>query len=84
MPTYLVESDLRRGSLVMLALREREPVRAAMEAVWRALPPLGRAGRMLLEALLSDPPIVPKIPEELSAPARRRRARRVIPSMSRR
>lgn len=67
MPTYLVEPDLRRGTLVPLLVEQRPPVRYRVARVHRTEPPLGRAGRLLLDALQRGKPILPKVPEALVA-----------------
>jgi DNA-binding transcriptional LysR family regulator len=71
MPTYLVEADLRRGKLVPLTVEGRAPVRYQMGLLRRERPPLGLAGRMLLDSLRGAPPLVPGPPKSLLAGLRR-------------
>lgn len=88
MPTYLVEADIRRGTLVALAVEERPIARHPVGLVQRRHPPLGRAGRMLVERLRAPPALVPRVPEDLLAlldrEARRSRRARARPGAGRR
>lgn len=61
----MVEADLRADTLVPLVL-ERNAVQVGdVGLIFRSTPPLGPTGRHLLDALRSEPDLLPPLPADL-------------------
>ncbi len=65
MPTHLVEADVRAGTLVPLVLAQAHLQRYEVGLIYRAQPPLGRTGRLLLDELRHRARLVPRPPGNL-------------------
>lgn len=67
MPSHLVESDLRQGTLVPLLLGSASVNVREVGLIYRQKPPLGPTGRFLLGEFLARKNFLPPLPEDIKA-----------------